>query len=203
MGNTQTKNSNSSNSNQSKSSNKVETQNDDLLLIENITNISNELFQLYNENFLNKKFCNNLSVIYEKNLANLKLKTLKTQYQNIQSEEDQPEFQTFLAYNPPETQKFIVNELRGELNEHFFRKYIEVNKELFTINEPYINKKTLDFLHNYKKKVKQNGGNDSNLNKLLLSIKKQNQISNQNRNKLKKEKIYLKKILYKKIKSKY
>ena len=111
MGNTQTKNSNSSNQESNKSSKKGETQNNDFLLIENITNISNELYQLYNENFLNKKFCNNLSVIYQKNLANLKLKTLKTQYQNINSEDIQPEFETFLSYNPPETQKFIVNGL--------------------------------------------------------------------------------------------
>lgn len=177
MGNAPTKESNSNNSTNISNKSKSNTSNkekvdSDLLLIENISSISNELFQEYNENFLNNKFCNKLAVIYEKKLANLKLKTLKTHYQQINSEEIQPEFETFLSYSPPDTQKFIVNELRGELNELFFKKNVKKSKDLIKINEPYINRDTLSYLYYYKK---QRGGETlSNLNRLIYSNSQRN-----------------------------
>ena len=141
----------------------------ELQVIHNINKISFELFQTYKDKFLNPNFCDKLSLIYEEKLANLKLSTLKKIHKKINEETITPDFETFLSYDPPETQKFIVNELKGELHDYFYKQNVNFDNELIDLKQPYILPSTTSFLQ------KQRGGQSIQNLQNLVSSNRNNQ----------------------------
>ena len=149
----------------------------ELQVIHNINKISFELFQTYKDKFLNPNFCDKLSLIYEEKLANLKLSTLKKIHKKINEETIKPDFETFLSYEPPETQKFIVNELKGELHDYFYKQNVSFDNELIDLKQPYILPSTTSFLQ------KQRGGQSiQNLQNLVSYNKNKNKRNFYNKN---------------------
>ena len=66
-----------------------------------ITNLSNDIFDYYDENFLNEEFCNKISFVYENKLKKLKLNVLRNIQSNIDNSSNK-ELELVLKYEPTE-----------------------------------------------------------------------------------------------------
>ena len=76
-------------------------------IFEKILNISNELFEEYNNDFLKEDFCSMIALIYEKKLSNFNIKMLKNLYNNINSNKVNREIAVTLQYLPKNDEKFV------------------------------------------------------------------------------------------------
>ena len=115
-----------------------------------INNIASELRESYQQNFLKQDFCDELVVVYENKLANLNLRTLKNVNKQLNSESNDDKLETFLQYKTADNEKFIVNELKGELKDYFRDKDYNLGYPELGWGDnkvPYINEATLDRLN--------------------------------------------------------
>lgn len=157
-------------------------------ILEKIIDLSNTLWSEYNENFLDKDFCNHVAVAYMDRLGKLPVKDLRSVYNNDggnaggNDEESEDQLRAVLTYNPKRDEKFIVDELRGQLTEFFLERDVDLayqeedNPEInVTIKGvKYINPRTKETLNGRSGRGrKQRGGangNNVSINSLLANI---------------------------------
>jgi hypothetical protein len=153
-------------------------------IFEKILNISNQLFDEYNNDFLKEDFCSKIALIYEKKLSNFNIKILKSLYNNINSNKVNREISVTLQYLPKNDEKFIdmADMFKDNLYENFWNKNIEINQsKLITENtklkkeniEPIIaqfNKKYIQFKHVNNLLSSKNKKNNNETNKLTKLV---------------------------------
>lgn len=106
--------------------------------------ISNSLLKEYKNQFLNKNFCNNLALIYEKNLSKFSIKVIKDMYNNVQSSIKNEELLLVLQDMPKNDDKFFVDMFKENLNEHFWKKSVDANLNKFKETEDSLNTSNLN-----------------------------------------------------------
>jgi hypothetical protein len=161
-------------------------------IFQKILNISNQLFDEFNNDFLKEDFCSKISLIYEKKLSNFNIKLLKSLYDNINSNVSNREIIATLQYIPKNDEKFIdISDMFKEnLYENFWNKNIILNKskilpENIKLKKENINeingqfgKKYIQFKHvnnllsSKNKKNNENNGNNQNNNNETKNLTK-------------------------------
>ena len=169
--------------------------NNDRILFEKILRKSREIAKKNKSQFLDKDFCENLSIIYTKKIYELPMTSITRLYNKIEGStpitgELENTLLMTLKYDSLKEEKFLVSELSGKIVENFREKKIptEVIRNGIKITLPdiyYINNEVLKLLDIIKKKedIKlQNGGvffhelalsnNDDNRENNLINKKK-------------------------------
>jgi hypothetical protein len=142
-------------------------------IFEKILNISNQLFEEYNNDFLKEDFCSKIALIYEKKLSNFNIKILKSLYNNINSNSVNREISVTLQYLPKNDEKFIdiADMFKDNLHENFWNKNIEINQSKLITENTKLKKENIDpILAQFNKKYIQ----FKHVNNLLLSKNKKN-----------------------------
>jgi hypothetical protein len=106
--------------------------------------VSNSLLKEYKNQFLNKNFCNNLALIYEKNLSKFSIKVIKDMYNNVKSPVQNEELLLVLQDTPKNDDKFFVDMFKENLNENFWKKNIDTNFIKFKETEDGLNVSNLN-----------------------------------------------------------
>ena len=145
--------------------------NNDRILFEKILRKSREIAKKNKTQFLDKDFCENLSIIYTKKIYELPMTSITRLYNKIEgstpiTDELENTLLMTLKYDSLKEEKFLVSELSGKIVENFREKKIptEVIRNGVKITLPdiyYINNEVLKLLDIIKKKedIKlQNGG---------------------------------------------
>ncbi len=151
-------------------------------IFQKILNISNELFNEFNNDFLKEDFCSKISLVYEKKLSNFNIKLLKSLYNNINSNVSNREMIATLQYLPKNDEKFIdISDMfKDNLHENFWNKNIMLDKSKILPQNTKLKKDNIDeVLGQFGKKYIQ----FRHVNNLLTSKnKKNNNVNNQNEN---------------------
>jgi hypothetical protein len=127
-------------------------------IFEKILNVSNKLFEEYNNEFLNDNFCNKVELIYEKKLSNFNIKLLKSLYNNINSNNVDKEISVTLQYLPKNDEKFVDlnGSFKDKLIENFWNKNIEINHSKLIDENTKLKKENIDkIIPNFDKKYIQ------------------------------------------------
>ena len=142
-------------------------------IFEKILNISNDIIVKYNNNFLEQKFCDSISLIYQNKLKELDIKVLRNINSNINNSKSNKELRLLLQYNPKNDDKFFADSFKMKLEELFYNKNIEYSKNVFNnSNLPDNFDKIMSYI-----KYKPKYINYYHVNKILDSViaqKKQN-----------------------------
>jgi len=150
-------------------------------IFEKILNISNQLFDEYNNDFLKDDFCSKIALIYEKKLSNFNIKILKSLYNNINSNKVDREISVTLQYLPQNDEKFIdiADIFKDNLHENFWNKNIEINQSKLITENTKLKKETIDQISaQFNKKYIQ----FKHVNNLLSSKNKKNNNGNNTNN---------------------
>ena len=150
-------------------------------IFEKILNISNQLFDEYNNDFLKEDFCSKIALIYEKKLSNFNIKVLKSLYNNINSNNVNREISVTLQYLPKNDEKFIdiADMFKDNLHENFWNKNIELNQSKLITENTKLKKENIDqILSQFNKKYIQ----FKHVNNLLSSKNKKNNNANNGNN---------------------
>ena len=150
-------------------------------IFEKILNISNQLFDEYNNDFLKEDFCSKIALIYEKKLSNFNIKVLKSLYNNINSNSVNREISVTLQYLPKNDEKFIdiADMFKDNLHENFWNKNIEINQSKLITENTKLKKETIDQISaQFNKKYIQ----FKHVNNLLSSKNKKNNNGNNSNN---------------------
>ena len=146
-------------------------------IFEKILNISNQLFEEYNNDFLKEDFCSKIALIYEKKLSNFNIKILKSLYNNINSNKVNREISVTLQYLPKNDEKFIdiADMFKDNLHENFWNKNIEINQSKLITENTKLKKENIEqILSQFNKKYIQ----FKHVNNLLSSKNKKNNNEN-------------------------
>jgi hypothetical protein len=126
------------------------------VVVDRINKLSRALYQMYGLNFNNNKFCQNIALTYEKKLGELSLTQLQginKKMEETSSSSQGRRMKAYLTYNPKSGEKFLVNEIRGNLVDFFtdkkvdFKSIDEIGTDVMGVS--YINPKTLSSLKPY------------------------------------------------------
>ena len=150
-------------------------------IFEKILNISNQLFDEYNNDFLKEDFCSKIALIYEKKLSNFNIKVLKSLYNNINSNNVNREISVTLQYLPKNDEKFIdiTDMFKDNLHENFWNKNIDINQSKLITENTKLKKENIDkILSQFNKKYIQ----FKHVNNLLSSKNKKNNNGNNGNN---------------------
>lgn len=150
-------------------------------IFQKILNISNQLFDEFNNDFLKEDFCSKISLIYEKKLSNFNIKLLKSLYDNINSNVSNREMVATLQYIPKNDEKFIdISDMFKEnLYENFWNKNIVLNKSKILPENIKLKKENInEITGQFGKKYIQ----FKHVNNLLSSKNKKNNENNQTNN---------------------
>ena len=109
--------------------NKLNESDDDIFL--KILDISNQLLDEYNSNFLDQNFCENLAIVYEKRLSNMSIKLLKNINSQINSNNVDKELLMVMQFKPKENDTFFVDIFKDKLEEKFWNKNIDFDSKRF------------------------------------------------------------------------
>lgn len=163
------------------------------ILFDKILRKSRELFNKNKTQFLDKDFCENLSIIYTKKIYELPITSITKLYNKIEgsppiTNELENNLSMTLKYDALKEEKFLVSELSGKIVENFMKKKIptEALRNGIKITLPdlyYINNKVLNLLEQIRNKENiklQNGG--FFFHKLALSNNGENNENNENNN---------------------
>ena len=141
-----------------------------------ISQISFDLFNEYNNEFLKDDFCNKLALIYENKLSKFNIKILQSLYDNINSNKINNDLLLTMQYIPKEDDKFFVNIFNDNLNGNFWQKNVEIMPNFFLLDEKLnLDENNITSFKNIMKNINHTYINQSHVNNLLASINKLNQ----------------------------
>jgi len=130
---------------------------EDKMLYDKILERSKEIYKQNKENFLDEKFCKNLSISYSKKLYELPIQQIRDTYNKIENQDTQLQIST--KYDPLEEEKFLINELAGRIVERFKNQKLKpVEYKGIHLSYPdiaYIQNRTLEILGEINK-IEQN-----------------------------------------------
>lgn len=141
-------------------------------VIERLRKLTSAVYKDYREQLFDPKFCNRLSLIMNNKLDELPLYQLKELNNKINTNNksvQQRELKIIMSYQPRFDEKFLMNNLRGDLKDLFYKTNIDFHPvEGLQLNAPkwsYINPKEITGVTRIKKpRNKQNGGQNENNN---------------------------------------
>ena len=103
-----------------------------------IYDISKKLLIEYNNEFLNENFCNNLALIYQKNISKFHIDLLKNLHENISSDSVDEKLSLTIQYINKESDKFNVDLFKEDLKDTFWNEKFKFNNDTL-LNENFKN----------------------------------------------------------------
>ena len=104
-------------------------------IIENIHKLSDKLLEKYKKEFLNKDFCNKVDIVYQNKLSGLSIDKLKKINNKINNQDiNNAEFDVYLKYDTKNDDRFIINSLKEELIDMFYKKVIDFHNDKIKLN---------------------------------------------------------------------
>ncbi len=113
----------------SSTSNSIDS-NEEEIIFEQILNISKELLQKYNQEFLREEFCYDLAFVLEENLNKMSVNVLKEMAQKVEGSEVTPQIKMIMQYTPKQDEKFFIEGFEKQLEDYFWNQNIDFQKSI-------------------------------------------------------------------------
>lgn len=136
---------------------KVESENQQNILIEQVIDVAIELLKKYNQEFLREDFCYDVAFVMEQQLNGMSVKVLRDIEQKMNNEGKQltPELKMILQYMPKEEEKFFIEGFEKQLNDLFWNHNLvydpEILKKEGIESEEGMDLSTMDFFKDKNK----------------------------------------------------
>jgi hypothetical protein len=104
--------------------------NEEEIVFEKILEVSKELLQRYNQEFLREEFCYDLAFVLEENLNKMSVNVLKEMAQKVEGSEVVPQIKMIMQYTPKQDEKFFIEGFEKQLEDYFWNQNIDFEKSI-------------------------------------------------------------------------
>ncbi len=104
--------------------------NEEEIIFDQILDISKELLQKYNQEFLKEEFCYDLAFVLEENLNKMSVNVLNEMAQKVEGTEVKPQIKMIMQYTPKQDEKFFIEGFEKQLEDYFWNHNIDYQKSI-------------------------------------------------------------------------
>ncbi len=104
--------------------------NEEEIVFDQILEISKELLQRYNQDFLREEFCYDLAFVLEEHLSKMSVNVLNEMAEKVEGNEMTPKIKMIMQYNPKQDEKFFIEGFEKQLDDYFWNQNVDFQKSI-------------------------------------------------------------------------
>ena len=104
--------------------------NEDEIVFDQILEVSKELLQRYNQDFLREEFCYDLAFVLEEHLSKMSVNVLNEMAEKVEGSEVTPKIKMIMQYTPKQDEQFFIEGFEKQLDDYFWNQNVDFQKSI-------------------------------------------------------------------------